>query len=179
MTPQINQLPVKTIACHSLDSAVEIKHILAGQQRLVYEIYCIKNHQKITVKYGESAYQLNGERVYRQVFRAPGWPTYPAERASGDDFDWCIEQFDNLTRQDLYVTVWDLTDTPVQNPWQLDHETKQLEGDLIRAYIEQWGRAPIGNRLQNQRLLRGVPAVLPRTTAVASVLDQFLDITES
>ena len=150
------QLPQMHIACHRLTHAIEIKHILRNFTKGVYELYTLQNWQKTTLKYGYTALEPQGERVYRQIWRCPGWPTQPAADAAGGDFDWTVSQFPDLDKDDVYVRIWDMTHLQPLNPYYPQYEPYWLEGQMIRNYIDRHGRAPIGNKLENNRLERGL-----------------------
>lgn len=168
----IPKLPQYTLACKDYESAIDIKQTLKNFRKGAYEIWTIVQGRKITFKYGETT-QIQGERIYRQVWRVSGWPTEPAVFAAGDDFDWVRDQFPDLVKDNLYVTIWDLTDVNALNPLCEEIETKALESQLINEYVNIHGYAPIGNRKENQRLDQGLSATPPEP--VYSVMSHFMD----
>ena len=158
------QLPQIHIACHRLTNAIEIKHILRDFTKGVYELYTLQDWRKTTFKYGYTALEPQGERVYRQVWRCPGWPTQPAPDAAGGDFDWTVSQFPKLHKDDVYVCIWDMSHIEPINPYRPEHEPYILEGQFIKEYIERHGVAPIGNKLENNRIQRGLaPQIIKGT----------------
>ena len=171
----LKTIPQYHIACKDLTHAIEIKHILRNFVKGAYELYTIKNGRKQVFKYGQTALEAMGERVYRQAWRVSGWPSYPSESAAGSDFDWVVNQFTDLDKNDLYITVYDISHVAAANPYRPEHETLILEGQLIEDYIEVHGSAPIGNRAENARIQKGLTPVKPTTTAVYRVLDHFMD----
>lgn len=171
----LKTIPQYHIACKDLTHAIEIKHILQNFTKGAYELYTIKNGRKLVFKYGQTALEAMGERVYRQAWRVSGWPSYPAEGAAGADFDWVVNQFDDLDKNDLYITVYDISHVPATNPYRPEHETLILEGQLIKDYIDVNGSAPIGNRVENSRIQRGIAAVKTPHTPIYDVLHSFMD----
>ena len=158
------QLPEIHIACHRLKNAIDLKRQLKDFTKGVYCIYAILHGVKIILKYGYTALEPNGERVYRQIWRCPGWPTEPATTAAGEDFDWTVSHFPNLHKDDVYIQIWDMSHIEPINPYRPEYEPYLLEGQFIREYIERYGSAPIGNKMENNRIQRGlVPRITRRT----------------
>jgi hypothetical protein len=168
----IPKLPQYTLACKDYEAAIDIKQTLKDFRKGAYEIWTIAQGHKITLKYGETT-QPQGERIYRQVWRVAGWPTDPAVFAAGDDFDWVRDQFPGLVKDNVYVTIWDLTRVKALNPLCAELETFALEAQLIKEYVDIHGYAPIGNRKENQRLEQGRRAT--KLEPVYSVMGHFLD----
>jgi hypothetical protein len=160
--------PVKTIVVKDLVNAIEIKHILKGYGRLVYEFYTLTE----TLKYGESADEPDGERIYRQLSQFSGWPTQPSPNAAGRDILDVISKRPELTKNDLAIRVWDLSDIPCQNPYSPHKETLDIEGELIKRHIEQYDRAPIGNKQEQKRLDRGVAPVKHNKTVAPGLINK-------
>jgi hypothetical protein len=162
------QCPVITILVKDLYNAIDIKHVLKGYGRLAYEIYTLNE----TLKYGESADEPDGERIYRQIWQFPGWPTLPSPNAAGSDILDVVGQRPDLTKNDLAVRVWDLRHIPCQNPYRPHKETLDVEGELIKRHIEQYRRAPIGNKQEQKRLDKGVPPVKLIKTVAPGLIDK-------
>ena len=160
--------PVKTILVKNLPQAIDIKRILAGYSRLAYEIYTLEE----TLKYGESADEPDGERIYRQIWQFPGWPTAPSTNAAGRDILDVVHQRPHLTKNDLAVRVWDLRDIPFQNLYRPHKETLDVEGELIKRYIEQYGNAPVGNKQEQKRLSKGLSPIKSNVTIAPGLIDQ-------
>jgi hypothetical protein len=163
--------PVITILMKDLTSAIEIKKILKGYGRIAYEVFSLSE----TLKYGESADEKDGERVYRQVWQFPGWNTVPSDNAAGCDILDVVRQRPNLTKNDIAVRVWDLNKIPCQNTYDPHKETRDVEQELIRRHIEQYKRAPIGNKIEQKRYLRGQPAVKFKSTVIGSVTEKLFE----
>lgn len=159
--------PVTTILISSLTNAIDMKHRLAGFTRIAYEIYTLEE----TLKYGESADEPNGERIYRQIWHFPGWPTQPADWTAGSDIISVVNARPHITKNDLAVRVWDLRDIPYQNIYQPHKETLDVEGELIKRHIEQFKRAPIGNKVEQRRLDKGLQPVKQNTAVLGFILD--------
>jgi hypothetical protein len=159
--------PVTTILVKDLCNAIDIKHILKGYGRLVYEIYTLEE----TLKYGESADEPDGERIYRQIWQFPGWPTFPSTNTAGSDILDVVDKRPFLTKNDLAVRVWDLRDIPCQNFYRPHKETLDIEGELIKRHIEQYNRAPIGNKQEQKRLDRGISPIKDNKTVAHGLID--------
>jgi hypothetical protein len=173
-------LPQWTIACRDLTEAVELKHVLSDFTRGTYELYLIKNGKKITIKYGMTADEAGqGERIYRQIWRFPGWSNVPSDNASGNDLDDTVDklmlEFPDLTKNDIYVHVWDMSDLTPLNRVRPGYEPETLEGQFILEHVELYGLAPIGNKREQSRVERGSPARLKKSIAPDSLLDRLFE----
>jgi hypothetical protein len=164
--------PVKTILCKDLLNAVDIKRILAGYSRLSYELFTLRE----VIKYGQSAYERDGERIYRQIWQFPGWPTVPSANAAGSDILDVVHQRPNLHKNDLAVRVWDLSNIPCQNRFAPHKETIDVENELLRRYIAQYKCAPIGNKLEQQKLSKGLNPIKSNMTVAPGLLDNLFSI---
>jgi len=165
------QCKVVTVSAKRLDNAINIKHIFKGYKRIAYEIFTLEE----TLKYGESADEEDAERVYRQVAQFPGWPTSASTNAAGSDILDVINQRPWLTKDDIGIRVWDLSDIPYQNIYAPHKETLDVEQELIRRHIEQYDRAPIGNKVEQRRHAKGQIATKINTTVAPGLIDQLFE----
>jgi hypothetical protein len=62
---------------------------------------------------------------------------------------------------------------PYQNPYRPHKETLDVEGELIKRHIEQYKRAPIGNKVEQKRLEKGVAPIKPIITVAPGLLEKF------
>lgn len=132
-----------------LSQLLHAKEILAEMKRLQIESYCyafIYNTE--VLKYGLQ-YDLkkssHGERVYRQAFHIPGWPTKPSEKTSGNDMLDIVKLRPDIHKNDVCVKIWDMTAYPRCSSLKPNFEVDKLERELIKAHITQHGSRPIGN----------------------------------
>jgi hypothetical protein len=160
---------VTTVAIKRLANAIELKHLFRGYKRLAYEIFTLEE----TLKYGESADEDDAERIYRQIWQFPGWPTQPAQNTAGCDILDVVNSRPWITKDDLGVRVWDMRHVPYQNPYRPHKETLDVEGELIKRHIEQYKRAPIGNKVEQKRLEKGVAPIKPIITVAPGLLEKF------
>jgi hypothetical protein len=161
--------PVTTIAVRRLQNAIDLKKLYKGYRRIAYEIFTLEE----TLKYGESADEDDAERIYRQIWQFPGWPTSPAQNTAGCDILDVVKARPFLTKDDLGVRVWDLRDIPCQNPYRPHKETLDVEGELIKRHIEQYKKAPIGNKVEQKRLEKGVEPIKKIITVAPGLIDRF------
>lgn len=168
-----------TVDCQSLNAAIDLKQILSHFTRGTYELYILNQGRKITVKYGMTADGNQGERMYRQIWRFPGWPTKPSAIASGDDLDDTVvkllAQYPNLTKANVYVHVWDMSNLPPLNRLRPELEPYNLEGQLIEEYADREGHAPIGNKQEQRRLEQGTRIRRIKTAPPDTLLDNLFD----
>jgi hypothetical protein len=159
-------IPQSIIPLSRLNDAIEIKHWLSGYSRICYAIvHTPKKGTNEVLKFGESAHQIDGERIYRQIWRIPGWPTTPAVYASGDDFDHVIHSRPAIDKDDVIVIVYDMRNVPMVFTMRPEHETTAMEAWLIENHVKQFGRCPIGNKKEQSRLDKGL-AVCPKKSVV-------------
>ena len=162
--------PVIVILGKNLYDAIDLKHRLKGYTRIAYEIYTLYE----TIKYGESADEADGERIYRQIWQIPGWPTLPSTTSAGRDILDVVLQRPDLIKDDIAVRVWDMRDAPLQNKYDPHKETRDVEQELILRHINQYGRAPIGNKVEQKRLEKGALTVVRfKPTVIGEVADKF------
>ncbi len=87
-----------------------------------------------------------GDRIYRQAHHIPGWATTQAgKNTSGDDFIPVINQYPTLTKDQVLIKVWDMTDYPFLSS-VAPKELEEFENELIQDYVSLFGVRPIGNK---------------------------------
>ena len=169
-------VPQTIIPLNKLNDAIDIKHWLIGFTRICYAIVHVpKNGQNEVLKFGESAHQQDGERIYRQIWRIPGWPTTPAIYSAGDDFDWVVKQRPNIVKDDVIVIVYDLRHVPMVFSIRPEHETTAMEAWLIESHVKQFGRCPIGNKKEQTRLEKGLPVCPKKSVVVGKVFSTLFE----
>lgn len=169
-------IPTTIIPLDKLKDAIEIKHWLSGFTKICYAIvYVQKNGPNEILKYGESSHQADGERIYRQIWRIPGWPTSPADYSAGDDFDWVVGQRPNMNKNDVIVLVYDMRNVTETFSLRPEHETTAMEAWLIEAHVKQFGRCPIGNKKEQVRLEKGVPVCPKKSVVIGKVFSHLFD----
>jgi hypothetical protein len=161
-----NTVPSILIPLDKLERAIEIKHWLSGFSRICYAIVYVTKSGNEILKFGQSAHQTDGERIYRQIWRINGWPDYPADYAAGDDFDWVVEQRPGMDKNDVVVVIYDMRNIPMLFNLAPEHETTQMESWLIDQYVKQHSRCPIGNKKEQKRLEKGLTACPKKSTVV-------------
>jgi hypothetical protein len=179
-TIDYSQLPQWTIACGQMSTAKELRALLIQFTRGTYELYLIKNGRRLTIKYGMTADWNQGDRMYRQIWRFPGWPTDPSVNAAGRDLDPTVRlllaQDPTLTKNDLYVHVWDMTELTPSNSLRPEHEPYMLEGQLIEEHYLRTGCVPPGNRREAARARRGVCLRQIRSVAPDLLINRLFEI---
>lgn len=140
-------LPSLSIDLGTLIKASEIKHIIkeAGYKRFVYSFIHKSKIMKYGAQFNTSTNKLWGDRIYRQAFHIPGWPTECSENMSGNDMRDIIRYFPSIHKMDVCIVVWDMTSYPSAHPLDPDFEVKQLERQFIKAHIDKFGEKPVGN----------------------------------
>ena len=110
----------------------------------VYAFY----HKGVVMKYGvqyESDSKTYGERIYRQAFHIPGWPTKPSKTTAGNDMLDIIPHFPGINKNDVTIQVWDMTHFPRANSNDPKFEVNKVERQFIKEYTELYNKKPIGN----------------------------------
>jgi hypothetical protein len=139
-----------TINFSVLNNAVEICDIMKKHQIKMY-VYAFVSTLGV-MKFGSSKdnewrrHNSYGDRIYRQAHHIPGWGNGTAgPLTSGNDFlDILAHYPPTLTKDDVWVMVWDMTDYPFLAA-QYPKEIEEFENELIQSYADQWGCRPIGN----------------------------------
>ncbi len=171
-----NLIPTTTIPLSRLSDAIEIKHWLTGFTRICYAIVHVpKNAPNEILKFGESAHQSDGERIYRQIWRIPGWPTTPASYAAGDDFDWVVNQRPLMDKDDVIVLVYDMRNVPMIFSLCPEYETRAMEAWLIESHVKQFGRCPIGNKKEQSRLDKGLAPTPKKSVVIGQVFGHLFE----
>jgi hypothetical protein len=105
-------------------------------------------HKETLMKYGvqyDCDNDTFGERIYRQAFHIPGWPSVPSKKSAGNDILDIICYFPNINKNDITIQVWDMTNYPRANSNNPKFEVNQVERQFIKEYIKLHGSRPIGN----------------------------------
>ena len=153
----ISQLPSITFDLGKCLHACEIKGMM---KTLGIKYYCYAFIYKSTVmKYGQSADNdwargSFGERIYRQSFQIPGWPTKPSTKSAGNDMLDIIKNFPHINKNDVCIKVWDMTNYSFAVSGDPKHEVTQLEDQLLDSYIKQHGSLPLGNLRDESHIRR-------------------------
>lgn len=151
----INKLPSFTIDLNQCLHACEIKQLMKRIGVKYYTYAFIYN--STVMKYGMSADNdwirgSYGERIYRQSFQIPGWPTKPSKKSAGNDMLDIIEKFPNINKNDICVKVWDMTGYPFAVEYNPKHEVLEVERQLLEDHYNKFGALPVGN-LRDERLM--------------------------
>jgi hypothetical protein len=115
-----------------------------GVQSYVYAFYYYEKTMKFGVQY-DSNTKTFGERIYRQAFHIPGWPTVPSKKTAGNDMLDIIKYFPGINKNDVKIQIWDMTDYPRENINDYKFEINQVERQFIKEHISKYGFKPIGN----------------------------------
>lgn len=116
----------------------------AGIRSYVYAFY----HKGKLMKYGvqyDCGYDTYGERIYRQAFHIPGWPTKPSVNSAGNDMLDIIPYFPGINKNDITIQIWDMTHYPRANSKDPKFEVNKVERQLIKEYIDLHKQKPVGN----------------------------------
>lgn len=168
----ISQLPSETFDLGKCLHACEIKGMM---KTLGIKYYCYAFIYKSTVmKYGQSADNdwargSFGERIYRQSFQIPGWPTKPSVNSAGNDMLDVIKNFPYINKNDVCVKVWDMTNYQFAVDGDPKHEVTQLEDQFLDSYIKQHGSLPLGN-------LRDESHIRRKTRVTDQIFNSIFDI---
>lgn len=102
------------------------------------------------LKYGSSKdnewkrHGVYGDRIYRQANHIPGWPQCAGPLTSGNDMLNILAHYPTLTKKDVIIRVWDMTNYPFLAKAD-PKEVEEFECELIDDYKRIHGHAPIGN----------------------------------
>jgi hypothetical protein len=145
----ITKLPTFVLDCSQMLNAHEIKGIM---KNMGITDYCYAFvHKNVVMKFGQSGdsdWQRGsyGERVYRQAFHIPGWPSTPSANSAGNDMrDLVNKQFPGINKNNVCIKIWDMTGFDFSVAHDHRHELTVLENQLIQAHISQFGSQPVGN----------------------------------
>jgi hypothetical protein len=144
----IDTANLKTIDI-DLANLIKASEIRSTMKENDIRIYCYSFVYKNTImKFGESHTwkpSTYGERIYRQAWHIPGWPTI-AQSRSGDDMLDIIKNFHGIHKSDCWIRIWDMTNYPATVSADPSYDVKDLERQLIKEYCEQNnGERPVGN----------------------------------
>lgn len=152
MLIDISTLPSWRISLGKLQTASQIKRLmrLKGITDYCYSFIFVTAEGEIIMKYGQSGDNdwrrgSYGERIYRQAFHIPGWPTQPSPLSAGNDMLDIIKHFPGIQKNTVCIQVWDMTNYPFAIVDDHRHELTVLENQLISAHITAHGTAPVGN----------------------------------
>jgi hypothetical protein len=152
MLIDITKLPSWRVTLSKLNTASQIKRLmkLKGITDYCYSFIIVTPIGDIIMKYGQSGdndWQRGsyGERIYRQAFHIPGWPTQPSPNSAGKDMLDIIQHFPGIHKDTVCIQVWDMTNYPFAVASDHRHELTILENQLISAHITSHGTMPIGN----------------------------------
>lgn len=155
MNIDLKNIPTFTIDCSSLIHACEIKGIM---KKYSIKYYCYMFiHKSQTMKIGMSADNDHfrgsfGERIYRQAFHIPGWPSKPSVKSAGNDMLDVIKNFSSINKNDVLIKVFDMTNYPFQCQNTPELEVGDLEKHLMDLYEKEFGCLPIGNIRDERKL---------------------------
>lgn len=152
MLIDITKLPSWKISLGKLVRASQIKQLMKmkGITDYCYAFVILSPEGELIIKYGQSGDNdwrrgSYGERIYRQAFHIPGWPTKPSPLSAGNDMLDIIRHFPGVHKDNVYIQVWDMTNYPFSVQGDHRHELTVLENQLISRYIAEHGTQPIGN----------------------------------
>lgn len=140
------QVPTFVIDCSTLLNAYEIRKEMRDKK---IRTYCYAFIYKSEIlKYGEQhkwGPTKYGERIYRQAWYIPGWPTTPKSSSGSDILD-VVNKYPAINKNDICIMIWDMTNYPRASSKNPAYEVRALERQLIREYAEQHnGIRPVGN----------------------------------
>ena len=139
------QVPQYIIDCSTLTHAREIRQEMREAK---VRLYCYAfTYKSEILKFGEQHKwdpTTYGERIYRQAWHIPGWPTMPKSSSGSDMLD-IIQNFPNISKNDICIMIWDMTNYPQASLANPSFEVRSLERQLIKAYIDEHGKKPVGN----------------------------------
>jgi hypothetical protein len=139
------QVPQYIIDCSTLTHAREIRQEM---REAGVRLYCYAfTHKSEVLKFGEQHKwdpTTYGERIYRQAWHIPGWPTTPKSSSGSDMLD-IIQNVPNINKNDVCIMIWDMTNYPRSSVANPSFEVRTLERQLIKAYIDEHGKKPVGN----------------------------------
>lgn len=157
MKIDLTKVPIFAIDCGKLLHASEIKQLM---KKIGVKYYCYMFiHNSVTMKIGMSSDHdwirgSYGERIYRQAFQIPGWPSKPSTKSAGNDMLDIIKNFSGINKNDVLIKVFDMTNYPFQCQHDPSLEVKDLEQDLMDIYEEEHNRLPVGNIRDERKIPR-------------------------
>lgn len=157
MKIDLTKVTTFTIDCSKLLHASEIKQLM---KKFGVKYYCYEFiHNSTTMKIGMSADNdwmrgSYGERIYRQAFHIPGWPSKPSTKSAGNDMLDVIKNFPTINKNDILIKVFDMTYYTFQCKYDPSLEVKDLEQDLMDLYEKEYNCLPVGNIRDERKVPR-------------------------
>lgn len=147
MIIDITKIPYHKLDLKQMLKASEIMNY-CKQNNITSNVYAFEHQPRGIMKYGvqyDCVAQSPGERTYRQAFHVPGWPSKPSPKSAGNDMLDIIPYFPNITKNEIIVHIWDMTNYPRASLVYEKFEVNMLERQLIKQHINQFGFKPVGN----------------------------------
>lgn len=147
----ISNIPTITIDLSQHNNAYTIMNEMK-QANIKY--YCYAFIYKNTfMKIGMSTDTKSnfGDRIYRQAFHIPGWPTRPSPNTAGYEMLDIISNFPNIKKDDVCIKIWDMTNFPFAVASDPSYEVLELEKELLNWHEQNYNRLPVGN-IRDERL---------------------------
>lgn len=95
-----------------------------------------------------------GERMYRQAANIPGWPQkQPRSPAGADMRDICAESFPGIHKDEVTLTIYNMTGYSFTNPIKKRFDTRIVENILVQNSINQSGNLPAGNLVDTNSII--------------------------
>lgn len=157
MTIDITKLPNIIIDLNQCLHAAQIKQLMKKMGIKYYTYAFLYNN--VVMKYGMSADNdwirgSHGERVYRQAFQIPGWPTKPSPKSAGSDMLDIVKHFPNINKSDVCIKVWDMTNYPFAVQDDPKEEVLECERILLDMHEKSFGYLPIGNVRDERKIAK-------------------------
>jgi hypothetical protein len=111
--------------------------------------YCYAfTHTTGVMKFGQSGRGTGawGERIYRQAWHIPGWPTTIGSGSGHEMADIVRDFYPNIHKDEVFIKVWDLSNIAFLQNKNRNYERLQFENYLIDLYSTVAGIAPPGNK---------------------------------
>jgi hypothetical protein len=165
----IAKLPTITFDLGQCLHAAQIKSLM---KKMGIKFYCYAfTHKSTIMKYGMSADNdwmrgSFGERIYRQSFHIPGWPSKPSANSAGNDMVDVIKHFPSISKNDVCVKVWDMTNYPFAVANYPKTEMSDCERTLLEIHEQLHNTLPVGN-IRDERLI-------PKKSRVSDVLFDYM-----
>jgi hypothetical protein len=144
----ISKLPMVII---DLGQCLHARQIRSSMKKMGIKYYTYAFvYGKEVMKFGMSAdndWQRGsyGERIYRQAFQIPGWPSKPSAKSAGADMLEVIKLFPGITKSNVCIKVWDMTNYPFAVANCPKDEVLECEKTLLDLHYQTFGMLPKGN----------------------------------
>lgn len=157
MTIDISKLPTAIIDLNQCLHAAQIKTEMKNAGIKYYTYAFLYNN--VVMKYGMSADNdwmrgSYGERIYRQAFQIPGWPTKPSPKSAGNDMLDVIKHFPNINKSNVCIKIWDMTNYPFPVQDCPKEEVLECERILLDLHEKSFGYLPIGNIRDERKIAK-------------------------